>query len=71
MNALFKFDGYFSKDNVILNHTPLKKDLVRESKKGPIIITGSHDVVGVVNDLEINNFVTADELFTLGLARQP
>lgn len=70
MNALFKFDGYFTKDNVILNHTPLKRDLVMESKKGPIVITGSHDVVDVVQDLNIDNFVTADELFILALSRQ-
>lgn len=74
MNAIFKThfhkDPYFSHSNVILNHTPLKGELVKASKEGLVIITGSLDVEGIVEDLGIRNYATADELYTIFLHQQ-
>jgi len=43
-----------------MSHTPLKPELIRESKKGLVMIAGSMDVIGVAEDVKIRNFITAD-----------
>jgi hypothetical protein len=50
-----------------LNHTPLKNELLIESRKGLILITGSQDIISIVESLNIKNYITADELYALKL----
>ena len=51
---------------MFMNHTPLKPKLKEyAAMQGNLLITGSLNVKGIVEDLEIKNYVTADELFQI------
>lgn len=49
-----------------MNHSPLKPELVRYSKMpGNILISGTLDVLSILKDLKISNFITADEIHAI------
>ena len=51
---------------MFLNHTPLKPEIIRHSKMpGNLLISGSLSVISIMDDLKINNFITADELYAI------
>lgn len=46
---------------MFLNHTPLKPELIRYGKTvGNILISGSLNIISILEDLKISNFITAD-----------
>lgn len=51
---------------MFLNHTPLKPELIRYGKTvGNILISGSLNIISILEDLKISNFITADELYAI------
>lgn len=59
MNQLFK-EELFDGDLMFMSHSPIRPHLVKYSKNGLLLITGSLSITEIVDKMGIHNYVTAD-----------
>ena len=65
MNTSFG-EELFDAPHMFMNYSPVRPYLQQYSQKeGIMVITGSLDVTGIVDEMGITNYVTADELYAL------
>lgn len=51
---------------MFLNHTPLKPELIRYGQTaGNLLVSGSLNIISILEDLKISNFITADEMYAI------
>jgi hypothetical protein len=51
---------------MFMNHSPMRPEIIKFSQmKGILLVTGSLEITDILHDLNINNYVTADELYTI------
>jgi hypothetical protein len=60
MNEIFG-QSLFEPDLMFMNHSPVRSHLIRFSKlPGIILISGTVNIIEIVEDLNIKNYITAD-----------
>ena len=65
MNNIFG-EELFESELMFMNHSPVRSYLMKYSKlPGIILISGSLNIVEIVDDLNITNYITADELYAI------
>lgn len=48
-----------------MNHSPLRPELRKFKNEGIIVVTGTLQIEDILSDMDITNYITADELFAV------
>jgi ribonucleotide monophosphatase NagD (HAD superfamily) len=65
MNEIFK-ENIFDRNLMFMSHSPIRPHLRKYSQEGGVLLlTGSLKITDIVDEMGINNYITADELHSI------